>query len=105
MHNLVSVLLVVATAASLPFVSAAATYYASPDGTGTGTEADPFSLAAGVAKVQFSSHTLVLKSGRYLLDGAIGITGPDAGNNPVIVRGESGNPEEILGKDPKKSEI
>ena len=105
MRGELTIRLMVATTAVLPFVASAATYYASPDGTGTGTEADPFSLAAGISKIQFGSHTLVLKRGTYQLDGAIGITGPDAGNNPVIVQGETGKPKDVILNAQGKSEV
>lgn len=74
----------------------AATYYASPNGTGTGTEADPCSLTVGISKATLKSDTLILKSGRYLLNGAIAFTGAYAGNGTAIIRGETGDPKDVI---------
>lgn len=94
----------VAAAMGAAFSASAATYYASPDGTGTGTEADPYSLSAGIAKVTFSSDTLILKSGRYLLNGAIAINGTASGD-PTVVCGETGNPDDVILDAQGKSEV
>ena len=50
--------------ALFPFASGAATYYASPDGTGSGTYESPYSLSEGINKVKTYAHTLILKPGR-----------------------------------------
>ena len=76
----------------------ATTYYASPDGNGTGTEADPCSLSSGISKIDdkaSASHTLVLKSGRYMLSGQIVLTGAGSGHQTVVM-GETGNPEDVI---------
>ena len=87
-------------------MASAATYYASSDGTGTGTEAaDPCSLTAGINKVKGSTHTLVLKSGTYKLDEAIAFNGTSAGYNPTIVRGETGDPKDVVLDAQGKSEV
>ena len=61
--------------ALFPFASGAATYYASPDGTGSGTYESPYSLSAGINKVKTYAHTLILKPGRYLLSSPIAFNG------------------------------
>ena len=71
-------------------------YYASPGGTGTGTESSPFSLSSGIDKVKTTSDTLILKSGRYALAGAIAFNGTDNGNEPTRVLGETGNPADVV---------
>lgn len=94
----------VAAAMGAAFSASATTYYASPEGTGTGTEADPYSLSAGIAKVAGKSHTLILKSGRYLLDGAVAFNGTTSGD-PTTVCGETGNPEDVILDAQGKSEV
>ena len=59
----------------LPLVCGAATYYASPDGTGSGTYESPYSLSEGINKVKTYAHTLILKPGRYLLSSPIAFNG------------------------------
>jgi len=86
-------------------VASAATYYASPDGSGTGTEDSPYSLADGIDKVKNCAHTLVLKRGRYLLNGAIAFNGTSSGNNPTIVCGETGDPKDVVLDAQGKSEV
>ena len=93
MQNMNKILLFVAM---LPVFATAATYYASPDGSGTGTEASPYSLADGINKVKTSTNTLILKSGRYLLSEAIGVTGASASGNYVRILGETGNPADVI---------
>lgn len=80
----------------MPVAVSAATYYASPDGTGVGTDADPCSLSAGIEKVKARTHTLILKSGRYLLSGAIAVTGAKTAGNRVTIIGETGDPADVI---------
>ena len=44
--------------AMMPVFATATTYYASPDGNGTGTEASPCALSAGISKVNKSTGLL-----------------------------------------------
>ena len=78
-----------------PFALLSATYYASPDGTGTGTADSPCSITAGINKVKQKAHTLILKPGRYLLTGAIAFNGTSSGT-PTQVLGETGNPADVI---------
>ena len=107
MHKFVKMMgvnLLVAAIAALPFVATADTYYASPDGTGAGTEDDPFSLTTGISKVKDRSNTLILKEGRYLLTKAIAFNGTTSGD-PTIVCGETGNPADVILDAQGKSEV
>ena len=81
--------------ALFPFASGAATYYASPDGTGSGTYESPYSLSAGINKVKTYAHTLILKPGRYLLSSPIAFNGTGSGT-PTKVLGETGNPADVI---------
>ena len=96
-----------ATAAFCMAINAGAdTYYASPDGSGTGTADSPCSLTAGINKaINHPSSTLILKSGRYLLDEAIALTGAGYGLSPTIVRGETDNPQDVILDAQGKSEV
>ena len=80
-------------------MATAATYYASPNGTGTGTEeADPCSLSSGISKINSkgnASHTLVLKQGRYMLSSAIALTGANSGYQTTL-RSETDNPADVI---------
>ena len=109
MHKFVKMMgvnLLVAAIAALPFVASADTYYASPTGTGAGTEGDPCALTDGIKKaIDHPSSTLILKSGRYLLDGAIALTGAGYGLDPTIVRGETDNPQDVILDAQGKSEV
>ena len=82
--------------AVLPLVCGAATYYASPDGSGSGTYESPYSLSAGIEKVSKTTNTLILKSGRYLLSGVIAFNGTSGANAPTRVLGETGNPADVV---------
>ena len=76
----------------------ATTYYASPDGNGTGTEADPCSLSSGISKIDnkaSASHTLILKRGRYMLSGSVVLAGAGSGNQTTVM-GETGNPADVI---------
>ncbi len=83
-------------AAMMPVLATAATYYASPDGTGTGSEASPCSLLSGISKVSKSTNVLILKRGRYALTGAIGVTGAGANGNYAKIFGETGDPADVI---------
>ena len=74
----------------------AATYYAAPDGTGSGTAADPCSITAGINKIKTNAHTLILKKGRYLLTAPIAFNGTGAGKSPTQVLGETGDPADVI---------
>lgn len=82
--------------AMMPVFATADTYYASPDGTGTGSEESPYSLSAGISKVNKSTHVLILKRGRYALTGAIGVTGASANGNYAKIFGETGDPADVI---------
>ena len=84
--------------AMMPVFATAATYYASPDGTGAGTEADPCSLSSGISKIDnkaSASHTLVLKRGHYTLSSAIVLTGAGS-DHLTTVMGETGDPADVI---------
>lgn len=99
-------LLAAATIAALPFVASAATYYASPGGSGTGTSDSPCSLTVGIKKaIDNPSSTLILKGGTYKLDEAIALTGAGYGLAPTIVRGETDNPQDVILDAQGKSEV
>ena len=87
-----------------PFALLSATYYASPDGTGTGTADSPCSISAGINKIQFNAHTLILKPGRYYLSGAIAFNGSSS-SSPAQVLGETGNPADVILDAQGKSEV
>ena len=83
----------------------AATYYASPTGTGSaGTESAPCSIVTGINKVKANHDTLILKSGRYLLTGAIAFNGTSSGT-PTQVLGETGNPADVILDAQGKNEV
>jgi hypothetical protein len=94
----------VAAAFLAPFALLSATYYASPDGTGTGTEDSPCSITAGINKVKQSAHTLILKRGRYYLSGAIAFNGTTSGG-PTQVLGETGDPADVILDAQRASEV
>ena len=83
-------------AAMMPVLATAATYYASPDGTGTGSEESPYSLSAGISKVNKSTNVLILKRGRYALTGAIAVNGATAIGNYAKIFGETGDPADVI---------
>ena len=75
----------------------AATYYASPSGTGSGNSAeDPCSISDGFDKIKWNAHTLVLARGRYLLSKALSLPAVQSTNAQTIVMGETGNPEDVI---------
>ena len=86
----------VAAAFLAPLALLSATYYASPDGTGSaGTVDAPCSIVTGINKVKSNHDTLILKSGRYLLSGAIAFNGTASGT-PTQVLGETGDPADVI---------
>ena len=96
----------VALLAGAAINAGADTYYASPTGSGTGTEDSPYSLTAGIKKVTDNpSSTLILKGGTYKLDGAIALAGAGYGLAPTIVRGETDNPQDVVLDAQGKSEV
>ena len=89
------VITTIVAALFVPFALLSTTYYASPDGAGTGTEDSPFSITAGIDKVKQTSHTLILKRGRYYLSGAIAFNGTSS-SAPTQVLGETGDPADVI---------
>ncbi len=51
----------------------ATTYYATPDGSGTGTFASPCSLSSGLSKISAPGDTLYLRGGIYYLSAKVSI--------------------------------
>jgi len=83
--------------AMMPVFATAATYYASPDGTGTaGSEASPCSLSTGITKVDKSANVLILKRGRYALTKAIAVTGVTTEGQCTKIMGETGDPADVI---------
>ena len=92
--------------------ASAGTYYASPDGTGSGAQGDPCSLMDAVAKVNADQGgEIVLATGTY--QEAEDVTGTrnydtfDSGSSwlysyyclkdyPIVIRSASGNPEDVI---------
>ena len=75
----------------------ATTYYASPNGAGTGASpSDPCSIADGFAKIRKSAHTLVLARGRYLLSDALSLPAVESTTEQTVVMGETGNPADVI---------
>ena len=104
--------MLMAVAATLAaVVSNAATYYASPNGKGSGAQGDPCSLMDAVAKVNADQGgEIVLATGTYQEDASsAGVTkwvynnntasyyvlGQSGANYPITVRSASGNPEDV----------
>lgn len=108
--------ILIAVAATLAaVVSNAATYYASPDGTGSGAQGDPCSLMDAVAKVNADKGgEIVLATGTYQeaadvtgtrhYDGAWNgshwtysyyLLGKSGENYPITVRSATGKPEDV----------
>ena len=99
-HGIVTVV----AALFAPFALFSATYYASPDGTGTGTADSPCSISAGISKIQYNAHTLILKRGRYYLSGAIAFNGTSS-DDPTRVLGETGDPADVILDAQRASEV
>ena len=89
------VITTIVSALFVPFALLSATYYASPDGAGTGTADSPCSISAGISKIQYNAHTLILKRGRYYLSGAIAFNGTSSAE-PTRVLGETGDPADVI---------
>ena len=108
--------MLMAVAATLvAVVSNAATYYASPDGTGSGAQGDPCSLMDAVTKVNADKGgEIVLATGTYQeaedvtgtrhYDGAWSgshytysyyLLGKSGENYPITIRSATGNPEDV----------
>ena len=76
----------------------AVTYYASPDGMGSGESADdPCSLSEGVKKIEKQASTLVLAAGRYFLGGEpVALTGIASTTEQTVIKGETGIPADVV---------
>ena len=85
----------------LPLVLNAATYYVKPDGNdsaaGTSWATALATPNKGFSKVNSSrGSTLIISNGIYQLTGAIGCTGGSSEANRTIVKGASGNPDDVI---------
>ena len=75
----------------------ATTYYASPDGAGTGTSpSNPCSITDGFSKIKNAAHTLVLARGRYRLPSALSLPAVKSTTEQTVVMGETGNPADVI---------
>ena len=93
--------LVLLMAAAVINVVGAATYYVSPDGddgnAGTSWATALKTPNAGFAKVNSSKgSTLIISNGVYQMTGAIGCTGGSTEAQRTIVKGFSGNPDDVI---------
>ena len=95
-----------------PALASATTYYVKPDGddTAAGTSWDTAfrTPAKGFSAVNAKYTTgleLVIASGIYELTDAIGCTGGNAESTRVLVRGETGNPEDVVLRSPGDREV
>lgn len=91
--------------AMMPVFATAATYYASPDGTGTGSAESPCSLSSGISKVKDSTNVLILKRGRYELTTAIAVAGASDIGNYAKIFGETGDPADVVLDAQGRSEV
>jgi len=75
----------------------ATTYYAAPDGTGTGASpSNPCSITDGFTKIKNAAHTLVLARGRYRLPSALSLPAVKSTTEQTVVMGETGNPADVI---------
>ena len=81
-----------------PHALLATTYYASPDGTGSGESAgNPCALMDGVTnKIRRTSNTLVLAPGHYLLTEPVALFGSASPTEPMVLMGATGNPADVV---------
>ena len=81
-----------------PLALFATTYYASPDGTGSGESVgNPCALMDGVTnKIRRTSNTLVLAPGHYLLTEPVALFGSASPTEPMVLMGATGNPADVI---------
>ena len=91
--NMSKILMLVAM---MPVFATAATYYASPDGTGTGSEESPCSLSSGISMLTKKANVLILKKGRYALTTGFGVTGVTTEGQYTKIMGETGDPADVI---------
>ncbi len=86
-----AMLLLLTSCCMAPFMASAATYFASPDGTGDGSSyAQPTSFNNGIGKLQNPGDTLYLLGGTYFFTDKYSINKQGASSKRIVISGYPG---------------